>query len=362
MKKRKTMLSSALALLLAAALLAGCAAAPEVEEAEKDDRIVNVVALVDYLGDLSYNDGIVWELNRAEERYRSMPGVELSVSVHELQVGTGGEKGNMESALRAESDLIFVNSFAILPFLEPAAAYYPEKNFVLIDVEATGANIFSALFKPSEAAYLCGALAAKMSETGVIGIVIGMDIPALHDFAVGYILGALAVDPDCKVIISVVGNFHDAEIGYELAAAQFDRGADVCFSAAGGAGMGCIQAAGDFGRYAIGVDVDQTEQVEPELRDVILTSCLKNFDAMITILLEDYLAGELYFGESKRYGLPDGAVGIARNQYYLNMVPQDVQNAIDALEEKVRTGEVYVPSAFEMTQAEVEELFRSVRP
>jgi len=136
---------------------------------------------------------------------------------------------------------------------------------------------------------------------------------------------------------------------------------DVCFSVAGGAGLGCIQAAHDYGHYAIGVDVDQVEVVDPELRDTIITSCLKNFEALITVTLDNYLTGELNFGESGRLGLNEGAVGIARNQNYLSMVPENVRNVIDDLEEKIRTGAIQVPSAFEMTQAEIEELFRSVR-
>jgi len=110
------------------------------------------------------------------------------------------------------------------------------------------------------------------------------------------------------------------------------------------------------------VDVDQTEHVEPELRNTILTSCLKNFDSLIAVLLNNYLDGKLNFGESGRFGLKEGAVGIARNQYYQNSVPQSIQNEIDSLEKKVSSDAIHVRSAFEMTQTEIDELFKSVRP
>jgi basic membrane protein A len=279
-----------------------------------------------------------------------------------MEVGTGKGKERIESAFKEYSDLTIIANQIAIPILEPAVAYYPERDFILIDAEATGSNIYVAMFKPNEAAYLCGALAAKMSKTGIIGIVIGMDIPQLHDFVVGYILGALEADPNCKVAISTIGNFYDADAGYQLAANQFARGVDVCFSAAGGAGLGCIRAASDFGRYAIGVDIDQTEQVEPELKGAILTSCLKKFDSLIAVLLDRYIDGTLKFGELGRFGLKEGAVGIARNQYYMNSVPQSVQNEIDELEEKVSSGAIRVRSAFEMTHTEIDNLFKSVRP
>ena len=350
-----------LVVFMTAVLLAGCKRAP-VSVSPDVVRDVRITVIVDVLGDLSYNDGIVRELHLAEERYRESEKINLFVNAFEMQAGTGNEKDRVDLAFKEVSDLTIIANQIAIPILEPAVAYYPERDFILIDAEATGSNIYAAIFKPNEAAFLCGALAAKMSETGVIGIVIGMDIPPLHDFAVGYISGALEAVPDCKVIISTVGNFFDASIGYELAARQFERGSDVCFGVAGGAGLGCIKAAGDFGRYVIGVDIDQTEQVEPELRNVILTSCLKKFDTLIAVLLDRYIDGTLNFGESGRFGLKEGAVGIARNQYYRNLVPQSIRSEIDDLEEKVSSGAIRVRSAYEMTHAQIDELFRSVRP
>ncbi|MCL2030612.1 MAG: BMP family ABC transporter substrate-binding protein [Oscillospiraceae bacterium] len=355
----QTSLRGALACFLAAALLTACAGAPETA---KPRREVKVTVLVDNLGDHSYNDGIVQGLRRSEERYGGSEEFDLSVNVFTMRAGSGSEQAEVERAFQEDSELLFIGNQIAIPILEPAAAYFPEKSFVLIDMEATGLNIYSAMFKPNEAAYLCGALAAKMSETGLIGIVIGMDLPALDDFCVGYIAGALAADPGVRVFLSVVGNFYDADAGYALAAEQFERGADVVFSAAGGAGLGCIQAASDLGFYAIGVDVDQTEQVEPDIRDAILTSCLKNFDALVSVTLDSYLAGTLTFGESGRFGLKDGAVGIARNAYYLSNVPQSIRDGIDELEEQVRAGDIRVRSAFEMTRGEIDELYRSARP
>jgi len=347
------------AFISAVLLLAGCASALDNSAAKRE---LNITLLVDNLGDMSYNDGIVRELRLAEERYRENGTVDLSLSVFEMETGTGKEQTEVSSAFSGDSELIIIANQIALPILEPATAYHPDKKFILIDAEAAGDNIYSAFFKPNEAAYLCGALAAEMSETGTIGIIIGMEITALHDFAVGYIQGAKKVDPDIKVIISAVGNFYDAEIGYELAEYQFEQNVDVTFAAAGGAGLGSIKAASDYGRYIIGVDVDQTEQVEPELKGAILTSCLKNFDMMIASLLDSYINGSLEFGQSGRLGLEEGAVGIARNQYYLDNVPQAVRDEIDGLQAKISSGEIHERTAYEMTQNEINELYNSVRP
>ena len=348
-----------LAVIMAIVMLAGCTAPAE---SPAEPRDVNITVIVDNLGDMSYNDGIVQELRASVKRYDDSAEFNLTLNVFEMRSGTDHEKAEMEEAFNNDSELIIIANQIALPVLEPAAAYFPQKNFVLIDTEATGANIHSALFNPNEASYLCGALAAEMSETGVIGIVIGLDIPALHDFVVGYIQGAVSIKEDIKVIVSTVGNFYDAEVGYELAEAQNEQGADIIFSVAGGAGLGCIKAATALDFYVIGVDIDQTEHVDVELRDKILTSCLKNFDMLIAAMLDEYLAGDLIFGGAKRFGLKEGAVGIARNQYYNNLVPEEIRDKIDAIEEDISAGTVKVRSAYEMTQAEIDNMFKSVRP
>ena len=149
---------------------------------------------------------------------------------------------------------------------------------------------------------------------------------------------------------------------YELAAEQFERGADVVFGAAGFAGLGCIQAARDHGRYVVGVDLDQTEYAAPRLRDFILTSCLKNFEMLVSAVFKNYMDGTLEFGKTGRLGLKEGAVGIARwNRFYLSIAPKDVRDRIDDLEEKIINGSIHAQSAFDMTQEEIEELLGSVK-
>ena len=51
--------------------------------------------------------------------------------------------------------------------------------------------------------------------------------------------------------------WNDPVKGGELAKAQIDRGADVVYHAAGGTGIGVLQAAADAGKLGIGVDSNQ---------------------------------------------------------------------------------------------------------
>ena len=62
--------------------------------------------------------------------------------------------------------------------------------------------------------------------------------------------------------------------------AQFDAGADVVFAAAGGSGLGVLQAAADAGKFSIGVDSNQN-YLHP---GSVLTSMLKRVDVAVQTL------------------------------------------------------------------------------
>ena len=110
-------------------------------------------------------------------------------------------------------------------------------------------NVQSVVFKEHEGSFLVGMAAAMASKTGKVGFVGGMDIPLIRNFAHGYQQGVKHVSPDAEVFVNMTGTtpaaWNDPAKGAELAQSQFDRGADVVYAAAGGTGLGVLQAAAD---------------------------------------------------------------------------------------------------------------------
>ena len=109
----------------------------------------------------------------------------------------------------------------------------------------------------------------NVNEDKVIGFLGGMDIPGINDFLVGYIQGALYVEPEIKVLTTYAGSFVDPAKGKELSLAMYQSGADIAFNVAGQTGLGLIDAAFESERYAIGVDSDQSalyRETEPARR------------------------------------------------------------------------------------------------
>ena len=71
--------------------------------------------------------------------------------------------------------------------------------------------------------------------------------------------------------------WNDPARGGELAIGQFDQGADVVYAAAGGTGLGVLQAAADKGKLSIGVDSNQN-YLHP---GSVLTSMMKRVDVAV---------------------------------------------------------------------------------
>ena len=152
---------------------------------------------------------------------------------------------------------IVMAGFSFASSLSEVAPDFPDTKFVIIDMVVDAPNVRSTIFKEQEGSYLVGMMAA-MSADKAIGFVGGMDIPLIRRFACGYVLGARSVNPNIEIFQNYTGTtyhaWNDPIKGGELTKAQIAQGADVVYHAAGGTGIGVLQAAADAGKLGIGVD------------------------------------------------------------------------------------------------------------
>ena len=106
--------------------------------------------------------------------------------------------------------------------------------FALIDAAVEADNVVTFMFKEQEGAFLAGVAAAKMSKSGKIGFVGGMDIPVINRFHAGFVEGAKAVNPDIEIQVNYTGAFDKADLGKIAANSMYSSGVDIIFHAAGG--------------------------------------------------------------------------------------------------------------------------------
>jgi basic membrane protein A len=259
-----------------------------------------------------------------------------------------GDPASIEPALRAFAergyDLVVGVGFAQAPIVEAVARDYPRLGFVVIDGVAAAPNVASVVFREQEGAFLVGMIAARMSRTGVIGFLGGMDIPLIHRFAVGYAEGARAAVASVRVIPNYVGvteaAWNNPARGKELAAAQISRGADVVFAAAGDSGLGAFDAAEQYGVYVIGCDSNQN-WIKPGR---VLTSMVKRVDSVLYQLIAERVHGR-FRGGTRSYGLADGGIGYALDAYNRALLPPAVLREVEAARGRIVRRELVVTDA-----------------
>jgi basic membrane protein A len=238
----------------------------------------------------------------------------------------------------------------MIDFVAKIAPQYPDEKFIVFDTEPDYTkcdckNVLGIEYQTSSAGYLAGYAAAKISKTGTIGEVVGMDFPTVTDFKVGFDQGAKAANPNIKILSQVAGTFTDPAKGKEIALAQIGQGADIIFPIAGGTGIGSLQAVKDSGKLAVGVDSDQYaifKDSDPAQAAVIFTSVEKKVGQSLYLALKNTIAGTQEYGKAVLLGLKDGAVGISKNENYEKIVPADVRAEVDAQEKKIISGEITV--------------------
>lgn len=327
---------------------------------------IKVALMVSALGDFSFNDSA----NEGMVMINENLGDKVETKVIEYGSDKSKEEAAFLEACEGDYDMVIVSS-SMKPYLEQYSADYADKTFIIFDDEVdytngANSNVYSIVYKANEASFLGGYLAAKISDTGVIGFLGGQDIPVISDFLVGFVQGAKEANPDIKVAISYVGAWNDSAKGKEQSLAMVNQNATLIFGVAGGSGAGAIEVGKEKNIKILGVDSDQAlvyeNQGKTDLAENIITSVLKNVGASLYRAVDLYVNDKLPVGTTETLGLTENGVGLADNKYYQEAVSEELRAEIEALKEKVSSGEIKVDSAYGMTTEQISEIRESVKP
>jgi basic membrane protein A and related proteins len=242
---------------------------------------------------------------------------------------------------RRGANVVVAVGFSFATPLEQIAQEYPDTRFVIIDSVVEQPNVQSVIFKEHEGSFLVGMAAALASQTGKVGFVGGMDIPLIRNFAHGYEQGVKHVNGDAEVFVNMTGTtpaaWNDPAKGAELAQSQFDRGADVVYAAAGGTGLGVLQAAADSGNLSIGVDSNQN-YLHP---GSVLTSMLKRVDVAVYNAFKSAMDGNFETGV-RNLGLAENGVGYALDEYNRELITPEIETQLEEAKAQIIAGELTV--------------------
>lgn len=342
-------------------------------------------------GDLSFNDMGALGGDRAKR--------ELGVNVLEVESATTADfLPNLRQLARTRSyDVIAGIGFLLADAVAQVAEEFPNQKFALMDGFAEAPNVLSISFSDHEGSALMGALAATTTlEAGgdTVGIVLGIEIPILLRFEIGYRAGIRwavdryneihGTDKNIRVLHVYTGAFDDPARGKTAAEAMLSQGATVIYQVAGATGLGVFEAVEEAARaqgrdvgppFAIGVDSAQ-DWIAPGF---IPVSMVKRIDTGVFTSIEQALAGT-FEGGVLELTLAEGGVS-ASDMDMLNeimdeavaagqmeesarasvlegveraraAVPASAWEALNTLDGLIRSGEFVVPAALDAETAE----------
>jgi basic membrane protein A and related proteins len=293
-------------------------------------------------GDQSFNDAAAKGLDKAK--------AELGADTKEATAVAGEPESAREERLLQLIDAGYTNvvavGFAYAPSVKKIALANPEAKFALIDsTDAAGPNIESLTFAEQEGSFLVGAAAALKSKTANIGFIGGVNVDLIKKFEAGYTMGAKAVNPAIKIQVKYLtqppdfSGFGDPAKGKTAAEGMFQQGADVVYHAAGGSGGGVFTAAAAAGKMAIGVDSDQALTAPAAVKDVIITSMLKQVDVATLDFITSLSEGKFAAG-TKVYDLKVGGVGYSTTGGKMD----DIKTKLDDFKQQIIDGKIVVPT------------------
>ena len=309
------------AMILSAFALTGCSK----DNGEGEELTVSIVVSSAF-GDKSFNDSAKEGADKLAQDY--------GVKIKTIECQEENFKQYMVQAAE-ESDIVVPVGWQFYEIPE-VAKEYPDTKFIWVDNEAEGIadlpNVLCITYAQNEGSFLAGYIAAKMSQSGVVGAVGGEQNTTIDDFIVGYKQGALYANPDIKVVTNYANTYEDPAKGKECALALHNQGADVIFQIAGNTGNGVFAAAQEAGFYAIEVDQDQKISA-PEYDKQIICSMKKEVGLSIYDTIKTFIEEEKW--EGARVWTADMATGYVSIAYGNEDSEQQISDAIKSEVEEI---------------------------
>jgi len=259
---------------------------------------------------------------------------------------------NLTAAAEDGHDLVIAVGFLLAPSTIQIANEFPDTNFAGVDhfyggegCEEQGTceapNAVGMQYPSEEAGYLAGIVAALTTESNTVSTVGGIKIPPVDNWIAGFQQGVADTNPDVQTLNAYSQDFVDQAKCKEIALDQISQGSDIVFQVAGDCGLGAIDGACEQGRFAIGVDADQSAQ-----GDCVITSALKPLQSSVFSVIQSQVDGTFEGGQNLFFGiqdLPDADLLAP----FSDDVSQEAQDAAAEALEQLKSGEIDPPATLE---------------
>ena len=329
-------------LATALAVLVGVTGGDGQAAATKKQQTIKVAIVTDIggLNDKGFNQLSNVGLERAKK--------ELAVDGRVYITNSASDRiPNLSSAARSGYGLVIGVGFLMFEPLGKVAPSFSETKFAGVDVpwalvEGKPSNVRGIQFKEQEAGYLVGYMAGLVvKQQGGKQTVSGIGankVPAIVKFLAGYPAGVKKANPGATVLLGYANDptFADQAKCKELALNQIQRGSRIVFHAAGGCGLGAMNAAKEKKVWGIGVDNDQSF-----LGPHILTSATKKVDVAVFQTIKAYKANPSGFkaGFDFTFSVKNSGVGYGKVSARLKNRAAIIKK-VDAIKRQIASGKI----------------------
>ncbi|MFT5488894.1 MAG: basic membrane protein A [Alphaproteobacteria bacterium] len=262
-------------------------------------------------------------------------------------LGYGDVRGPMREIATEGADLIIAHASGY----NTAAPEIAAETGVAVAIVDTPEGLEAGLvadytLSGHEGAYLAGRLAAKMTTTGTVGIVVSGEPPSWNSQSAGFAQGVMGENADVSILYAVIGPaaYSDAAGGNRVTTSVIAAGADIIFGQGNGSSFGMIQAvetnAATDGTDVMFIDVigDKSELDTGHL----LTSVVWDMTPVYIAMIED-LRNDTYGTKGYAISLADGSVSLLETP----QINPEAWTDVMALQQQIISGEITVDAIFD---------------
>ncbi len=234
-------------------------------------------------------------------------------------------------------DIVFAHGSQYGTSLAQIAPDFPEVSFAwgtsLDTFQKQGVtNVFAYQAESQEGGYVMGAIAALMSESGVLGVAGPVEAGDAKLFVDGFANGAKATKPEVKVNISYTGSFSDVSLMAAAAETHIAAGADMLTGSSQSV-VGAIGVAKENGAYWFGTQWDQAS-LAPE---TVVACQVFDWVGVIEDIITSHNAGVMG-GKSYTLTFKNGGLVLTYNPAI--DVPADVKAAAETVIQGIMDGSI----------------------
>lgn len=241
-------------------------------------------------------------------------------------------ESTVEELVDEGADIIFGCSAGYAAILSELQPEYPDVIFVQQGNDVYD-NIVEIQIRGYEGDFLAGYLCALMNEgSDKLGFCASMDEASVRTAINSFALGAKYANPNATVQVVWADSWYDLDVESQNAKTLIDNG--IKYMGMEASSPAVPQTCEENGAFCIGYNVD----MQSSAPKAVLTSFMWNWAPIFEDIMQKTADGTIEI--SANYY--EGGECAALAPFNSDLVPQDIQNKVTELREKITSGEVQV--------------------